>query len=147
MSARMIEESVQIDRPPDAVWAAIADYPYDLEWRRGITEMKPDPPGPPALGTRVHEVLKLGGRSYVTDSTVTELEPGVSYRFSGNGTSGDVQGSRTVRGNGDAAVFTYKIELEPKPALRMLGPLLVPMLRSGLKKDLRRLKTLLEEPK
>jgi hypothetical protein len=44
-------------------------------------------------------------------------------------------------------VFTYRIELEPKPALRMLGPLLVPMLRSGLKKDLRRLKALLEEPR
>lgn len=50
-----------------------------------------------------------------------------SYRFSGGGTSGEVQGSRTVRaagdGNGVGAVFSYRIELEPKPVLRLLGPL------------------------
>ncbi len=39
----IIEESVSIHRPPAEVWAAIADYPFDLQWRRGITEMTPDP--------------------------------------------------------------------------------------------------------
>src|SRR3954447_19293138 len=114
MGVRTVEESVSIGRSPEDVWAAIADYPYDLEWRRGITEMTPDPPGPPALGTHVHEVLKLAGRSFTTDSTVTQLEPGASYRFEGSGTSGEVKGSRTVAGNGGDTVFTYKIELEPK---------------------------------
>ena len=99
-----IEESVRIDRPPEE-WAAIADYSFDLQWRRGITEMSPDPPGPPEPGTRVHEVLKLAGRRFTTDSTVSEVDPGASYR---------------------------------------LGPLLVPLLRSGLQKDLKRLKALLE---
>ena len=51
-----IEESVPIDRPPEQVWASIADYSFDLQWRRGITEMTPDPPGPPPLGSRIHEV-------------------------------------------------------------------------------------------
>lgn len=141
-----IEESVSIGRPPAEVWAAIADYPFDLQWRRGITEMTPDPPGPPSPGTRVHEVLRMAGRSFTTDSTVSDVDPGVSYRFAGTGTSGDIRGSRTVRANQDegGSVFTYRIDLEPKGAARALGPLLVPILRSGLRKDLKRLKSILE---
>jgi carbon monoxide dehydrogenase subunit G len=141
-----VEESVRIGRPAAAVWAAIADYPFDLQWRKGITEMTPEPPGPPAVGTRVHEVLRLSGKHFTTDSTVVEVDPGVSYAFAGRGTSGEVRGSRTVRAapGGDGADFTYAIDLQPTRGLRVLGPLLVPMLRSGLRKDLGRLKELLE---
>jgi len=141
-----IEESVPIERPPEQVWASIADYSFDLQWRRGITEMTPDPPGPPAPGSRIHEVLKLAGRRFTTDSTVSEVDPGVAYTFAGAGTSGDVRGRRSVMPNrgGGGSVFTYMIELEPTGAARALGPLLVPLLRSGLQKDLKRLKALLE---
>lgn len=146
MRTHHVEETVRIGRPPADVWAAIADYPFDLQWRKGITEMTPDPPGPPALGTRVHEVLTLSGKRFTTDSTVVELDPGVSYAFAGSGTSGQVRGARRVRParDGDGADFTYVIDLAPRRGLRALGPLLVPMLRSGLRKDLERLKQLLE---
>lgn len=46
---------------------------------------------------------------------------------------------------GTGAVFTYDIELTPRGGMRLLGPLLGPMARSGLKKDLGRLKELLEQ--
>ena len=146
MRTHHVEETVRIDRPPADVWAAIADYPFDLQWRKGITEMTPDPPGPPALGTRVHEVLTLSGKRFTTDSTVVEVDPGVSYAFAGSGTSGQVRGARRVRParDGDGADFTYVIDLAPRRGLRALGPLLVPILRSGLRKDLERLKQLLE---
>ena len=41
-----VEESVRIARPPAEVWTAIADYGFDREWRKGLLEMTPDPPGP-----------------------------------------------------------------------------------------------------
>src|SRR4051812_17774375 len=145
MSPVHIEESVVIGRPPDEVWDAIANYAFDLEWRNGLKEMTPDPDGPPARGTKVHEVVHNSGRDYVADTVVTHLEPGTSYRFEGSGTIGGVAGGRAVRPvrDGQAAVFTYTIDLEPKGAMRLLGPLLGPMVRSGLKKDLRRLDALL----
>ncbi len=143
-----IQESVQIDRPPAEVWEAIADYSLDLQWRRGLLEMAPDPPGGPAVGTRVHEVVHSSGRDFVADTSVTDLEPGVSYRFAGSGTIGGLEGGRTVEPNpdGTGAVFTYEIGLKPTGGMRLLGPLLGPMVRSGLRKDLLRLKALLEEP-
>jgi hypothetical protein len=42
-------------------------------------------------------------------------------------------------------VFTYTIELQPTGGMRLLGPLLGPIVRSGLKKDLQRLKGVLED--
>jgi hypothetical protein len=141
-----VEESVQIARSPTEVWDAIADYAFDFEWRKGLREMTPDPPGPPALGTNVHEVVRNSGRDYVADTAVTELEQGVSYRFAGSGTMGPLAGGRAVRAdeNGTGAVFTYTIEVQPKGPMRLLGPLLGPIVRSGLRKDLQKLKALLE---
>ena len=142
-----VEESVQIARPPVDVWSAIADYAFDSEWRDGLREMTPDPPGPPALGTKVREVVRSSGRDYVADCVVTELDPGVSYRFAGEGTIGGLEGGRAVRPDaaGGGAVFTYTIEMQPTGGMRLLSPVLGPMVRSGLKKDLDRLRTLLED--
>ena len=145
-SGVQISESVQIERPPGEVWDAIADYGFDLKWRNGLEEMAPDPPGGPEVGTKVHEVVRNGGRTYVADTVVTALEPGVSYEFSGSGTIGGLGGGRAVRADGSEgrSVFTYDIRLSPTGGMRLLRPILGPIVRSGLKKDLRRLKGLLE---
>jgi hypothetical protein len=141
-----IEESVSIARPPAEVWDAIADYGFDRRWRKGLQEMEPDPPGGPAVGTKVHEVVRSSGRDFVADTTVTEVDAGASYRFSGQGTIGGVAGGRSVRprAGGAGAVFTYAVDLTPTGAMRLMRPLLGPMVRSGLRKDLATLKRLLE---
>jgi hypothetical protein len=142
-----VTESIEINKPPAEVWAAIADYSFDLKWRKGLTDMTPDPPGGPAPGTKVHEVVRTSGREYIADTVVTDLDPGVSYRFTGSGTIGGLAGARTVRAepDGTGAVFTYEIELEPEGRMRLLRPILGWMVRSGLKKDLRTLKDLIEQ--
>jgi carbon monoxide dehydrogenase subunit G len=141
-----VQESVEIARPPHEVWDAIADYGFDRAWRKGLTDMTPDPPGGPAVGTKVHEVLRSSGREYVADTVVTSVDPGSSYEFSGSGTIGGLRGGRSVRASqdGSGSVFTYDIQLEPKGGMRLLRPLLGPMVRSGLRKDLQTLRALLE---
>ena len=142
-----VAESVQIERPPGEVWAAIADYSLDYRWRNGLRDMTPDPPGPPAVGTKVHEVVRSSGRDFIADTVVTDIDAGVSYRFTGSGTIGAISGGRSVepRQDGAAALFTYAVELEPRGVMRLLGPLLGPIVRSGLRKDLQALKRLLED--
>ena len=108
----VIEEAVTIACPADAVWAMVTDYSSDHLWRPGIREMIPDPPGAPAVGTHVREVLQTGKRAFVTESTVASVGPGMTYRFSGTGTTGKVEGARTVEAiDADAASFTYRVEL------------------------------------
>lgn len=107
--------------------------------------MTPDPPGQPRIGTKVHEVVRSSGRDYVADTVVTDLDPGAAYRFAGAGTIGGVAGGRSVHAaDGSGTVFTYTIDLTPTGGMRLLRPLLGPMVRSGLRKDLHKLKTLLE---
>ena len=141
-----VQESVEIARPPHEVWDAIADYGFDRDWRKGLTDMTPDPPGGPAVGTKVHEVLRSAGREYVADTVVTSVDAGSSYEFSGSGTIGGLRGGRSVRASqdGSGSVFTYDIQLEPKGGMRLLRPILGPMVRSGLRKDLQTLRALLE---
>ncbi len=63
-SSIRIAESVHIDRAPADVWDAIADYSYDKQWRKGLRDMTPDPPGPPAVGTKVHDAEGLNVMVY-----------------------------------------------------------------------------------
>jgi Polyketide cyclase / dehydrase and lipid transport len=137
---------VEIARPAPDVWAVVTDYATDTTWRKGITEMTPDIDGPPHVGTNVREVLHLGGREYITDTTVTEVGPDMSYRFAGTGTSGVVRGRRhvTPAATPDAAVFTYDVELEPHSIPRLAQPVLAWWLQRSLRRDLRRLRTILE---
>jgi Polyketide cyclase / dehydrase and lipid transport len=142
-----VQESVEIARPPSEVWNAIADYSFDREWRKGLTDMTPEPPGGPAVGTKVHEVVRNSGREYVADTVVTSLDPGISYEFSGSGTIGGLRGGRSVHASqgGESSVFTYDIQLQPKGGMRLLRPILGPVVRSGLKKDLQTLRAALED--
>jgi Polyketide cyclase / dehydrase and lipid transport len=142
-----IRESVEIGRSADEVWNAIADYSFDLKWRKGLTEMAPDPGGPAAMGTKVHEVVLTSGREYVADTIVTDFAPGVSYRFAGEGTIGGLAGGREVEPTKPGSSrFSYSIQLDPRGRMRLLRPVLAPMIRSNLRKDLQKLKTLLEAP-
>ena len=141
-----VEESVTVARSPDVVWSVVADYGRDIEWRKGLTDMTPDPPGPPGIGTKVHEVLKTGGRSYVADSTVTQVGA-MTYRFEGSGTLGKLAGSRTVIASASPseAMFTYEIEITPSGMSRLLRPIIAVAARNGLRSDLKRLRELLEQ--
>ena len=131
--------------PPRQVWAVVTDYATDTVWRKGITEMIPDRDGPPDVGTKVREVLQHGGRQDVTDTAVTEVGPGMSYRFAGAGTSGVVRGRRSVTraSTPKTAVFTYDVELEPNAIPRLARPILRWWLQHSLRRDLRRLRTLI----
>ena len=138
-------ENVRIARPAHAVWTYVSDYSKDTEWRTGITEMTPDRDGPPAVGTNLKEVLHLGRKEYVTRTVVTDVGPGLRYRFAGEGTSGAVSGERIVTNDGsDASVLTYHVDITPTHVPLGLRRLTVAWFRWSLRKDLNRLRTTLE---
>jgi hypothetical protein len=136
---------VTIDRPADAVWSVVGDYGRDRQWRRHIVEMTPDRVGPPAVGTRVREVLRLAGKDHVTDTVVTATGPGLAYRFSGAGSSGAVLGGRSVQPIGDgASVFRYDVQVDAPQLPRAVRPIMGWWLTRSLRRDLRRLRRQLE---
>jgi len=141
-----ISESAQVDVPAAELWGVVEDYALDVRWRSGIVEMTPNPPGPPVVGSKIHEVTRSAGRTYVTDSIIESVGPDYQYRFSGSGDSGRVSGGRSVVPitNGSAEV-TYDVELGLSGVLRLAKPLVATMMRRTLRRDLAALKTLIEE--
>lgn len=132
-----------IDRPPAEVWAVVADYDRDPEWRKGVETMAPSTRGPAVVGTTTDEVLHLGGRTYRNRGEVLAVEPGRRLEWR-TVRGADANGSRTVTPTADGrsevelvlGVRTHGLE-------RLLQPVLAPMLRKGLHQDLARLAALL----
>jgi uncharacterized protein YndB with AHSA1/START domain len=131
-----------IERPAAEVWATLADYGRDPDWRRGVETMAPSTAGPAVVGTTTDEVLHLGGRTYRNGGLVTAVEPG--RRLEWRTTSGaDANGARTVVPVGDdRCEVTLELVVRPHGIERLLKPVLIPMLRRGLHRDLRRLAAL-----
>ena len=125
------QQTTIVDRPADEVWAHVANYAFDLEWRDGLTDMTPTPAGPPKTGTTVHEELRSMGTTIVNDTTII-MTGDHAYRFVGGGTSGEVEGGRKVVAiDTERSEFTYDINLTLNGAGRFLGPVLRPLLRAG----------------
>jgi hypothetical protein len=71
-----IVASVEIDRSASQVWAYVADYGNDINWRAGVTQMRPSQPGPAQEGVTTHELLRVLGMTFRTDATINRVEPG-----------------------------------------------------------------------
>ena len=67
---------------------------------------------------------------------MTELDPGVSYRFAGPGTIGDVTGGRRVASNDAGATFTDDFAVTLQGFNRLLRPIIARKLQQGLRRDL-----------
>lgn len=132
-----------IDRPPAEVWAVVADYDRDPDWRKGVETMAPSASGPAVAGTTTDEVLHLGGRTYRNHGQVVAVDPGRRLEWR-TLRGADANGSRTVTPTADGrSEVELVLEVRTHGLERLLEPVLAPMLRKGLHQDLGRLKALL----
>jgi uncharacterized protein YndB with AHSA1/START domain len=139
-----VTAQVEVDRPAEAVWAVLADYARDPEWRAGVLEMTPTPAGPAAVGTRTRERMRFAGRELRNDGEVVAVDPG--RRFAWRTTAGaDADGARVVvpLGAGRCRVELL-LRVRPHGAERLTAPLAAVLLRRGLRADVRRLRALVE---
>ena len=137
--------SVEIDRPASEVWAYVADYGNDLNWRASISQMRPSQPGPAQVGVTTHELLRLLGMTFRTDATIDRVETGRLLEWRAHDQQKQLHGSRLVEPTGLASSrFTEVVEGHLHGFLRPLEPLVAWLLRRQTPTDLRRLKHLLE---
>jgi uncharacterized protein YndB with AHSA1/START domain len=139
-----LTRSLTIDAPAPAVWAVLSDYARDPEWRTGVLVMEPSPAGPVAVGTTTHEEMRLGGRAYVNDGVVDEVDPG--RRLAWHTTDGaDASGSRLVEALPDGGCrATLVLRVRPHGAEALMAPIVRRLLDRGLRRDLEALAALVE---
>lgn len=137
----MLTTEIRIDRPANDVWAVVADYDRDPDWRAGVETMAPSTTGVVVPGTTTDEVLHFSGRTYRNGGVVVSVDEG--RRFTWRTTSGvDARGAREVIPVDDGTTI---VRLELDPTLPGIKRVLRPVLGRQLVADGARLKTLLEE--
>lgn len=136
--------SVDIDRPARDVWAVLADYGRDPEWRSGVLSMTADPPGLAARGTTTAEVMRFAGRTLRNDAEIIRVSPGRELAW--RTTSGiDVSGVRVVEPRDPQRCrVRLATRVRPRGFDRVLAPLARLLLQRRITRDGRRLRSLAE---
>lgn len=140
------ELSVTIDRPSTDVFCFLRDKDqYPQEKGSPVLVLEQTTPGPAGVGTRYREVVQMlpGYRGEIL-SEITRFEPGVALAetFSGAGMSGELLYEFRPEGAGTLLV---QIEtLRYRGALRLMEPIIRPVLRRRLQSRLGEIKRVLE---
>ena len=140
-----VETDIVINRPVDEVAAYAADASNAPEWYANIDSVDWQTPPPAAVGSKMTFVARFLGRRLEYTYEVVELVPAerlvmrtaqgpfpmettYTWRHAGQGST-----RMTLRHRGEPAGFT-----------RVMAPFMAPAIRRANRKDLARLKALLE---
>jgi uncharacterized membrane protein len=141
-----ITGSIEIDRPPEEVFAYLDQLERHGEWQSQIISSKLETEGPTGVGTRATDTRKVPGGTQNVTYEVTEHDPPRKTSF--RGTNGPVRpvGSVTVEPAGEGrSRVTLELDLKGHG---LLGPIVAVLARSQARKqvpqDQQRLKERLE---
>ena len=140
-----IEESVEINRPPEEVFDYVANPENFPEWSSIVLEVQKEGQGQPKEGDRFTTVAKFLGRRFETPLEVAAYQP--PRLHSNKSTGGPIQQewTRTFEETaGGGTRLTQVVEGEPGGFFRLVGPLLERAGRRQFRADLENLKDLLE---
>lgn len=140
-----IEESVEINRPPEEVFDYVADPENLPEWSGIVLEVQKEGPGQPKEGDRFTSVAKFLGRRFETPLEVTAHQPPRLHSHKSTGGPMPQEWTRTFEETaGGGTRLTQVVEGEPGSFFRLAGPLLERAGRRQFRADLENLKDLLE---
>jgi uncharacterized protein YndB with AHSA1/START domain len=113
------EHSVQINRPPDVVFAFFADGENDPQWRPLVKEITRNGPVGPGMTYR-QRVAGPGGRAVPSDFEVIAYEPDTHLAF--RVTAGPVRpvGDYNFRPAADGTEVTFKLSAELSGVKKLL---------------------------
>jgi uncharacterized membrane protein len=141
---KQIEVSVWIDRPAEEVYAYVIDLDRWPEWRSDVVGGELVTEGPIRVGTQARGIAKILGRPFTIDVEVTALEPGA--RFGYRPIKGPLKTNNLctfeTRAGGTLVILTDDIGL--KGIFKVFLPVMASLVRSGYRKNLAGLKSVLE---
>ncbi len=132
-----------IARPPAMVARVMFDPARDAEWTSGVIESRPHAPGHLRPGARVDRRVRFLGRTfwYTYEVTAADAQSWVEMRVT-DPFPMTVRYELSAAGGGTVA--RIGTEGDAGGFFRYVGPLLSPMVRRNITKDLRALKRVVE---
>lgn len=139
-----VRSSVVIARPVAAVFAFVADFGNDPQWRSEVRDMRYLSDGPVGVGTRLRETSALLGRLVVTESVIPVYQPNARVDFDSVSGPFRVRGSRTFEVVADGTRLTYELEWQPAGIYRLVAPLVGGMYQRTVDRYLARVAAILQ---
>ena len=146
MSRIDVTAEVAIRRPRAQVAAYMIDPAHDPEWIGGVREVNVQTPPPLRVGSRVARVASFLGRRVEYVNEVSELDPQrlLDMRSVAAPFPMRITYSFDDRDDGAATTVRNRVRGEPGGFFALFGPLLAPLVRRSVQRDLERLRDALE---
>lgn len=148
MEAPPIRTSVEVDAPPEHVWATLIDIERQPEWMHDLRDVRLLTPPPVGVGTRAVGRVQAFGIAVEDPIEVTAFEPPRRYAIRH---AGFVRGSGDIRlvpdgGDGDTAttLVIWEEILAPRLLPHLGGLVVAAIFRPIFERDLERLAALVE---
>src|SRR5215208_4408765 len=140
-----VETEVKIARPRAEVAAYASEPDNAMEWYANIESAEWRTPRPLAVGSRFAFVARFMGRRLAYTYEVKELVPGERFVMATAEGPFAMETTYTWADAGDGAtVMRLRNRGEPSGFSRLVAPLMAPAVRRANRKDLARLKRMLE---
>lgn len=128
-----LDVSREIAVAPDVAFGAMADVRNEVRWNSKVTRSDLVSGEPIQRGSRFETV----NRGQVYDSTITEYERPTRLTFEVTGKQMDITTTFTFAANAQGTVLHGDFDFRPKGLLKVVFPLMRPMIRGDLPKQMR----------
>src|SRR5205823_3185612 len=130
-----IDESIEIEKPPEFVWALVRDLERAPEWQESLESVDVQ------AGT---EVRRFAGRTQEATFVIVEDDPPRRLVITSKGGPAFVRASLELSPSGDGTRVEFVLELELHGAARLAGGIVRPAAQREVEANLRRLKEVAE---
>ena len=138
------EVSIEINRPVEQVFAAMADTANHPQWDPGLLEAHLTPDGPVRVGTKITEVRKFMGRTFENTVDVIAFEPNARITRKSADVLATVVGTATFAATPIGTQVIWRWDVQFSRFFVLIGPWGASALKRGSEKSLLGLKNLLE---
>lgn len=126
-----IREAMHIDCPPAAAFDMMADVRRVADWNGGVSRAEMTSAGPIGQGSKFIAI----NRGQKLESTITTFDRPELLEFSTAGKAFDVAGTFRFEEAGAGTGLVIELDPHPKGIMKLLFPVLKPMIRRDLRKQ------------
>jgi hypothetical protein len=139
-----IEDSVEIKKLPDKVFAYTTDAKSWPKWQTILPQAEQTSSGPVAVGTTFKGIVRMMGLSMKWTAQATEHVPPTKYGKTITSMALINEQHNTYEPEEDGTRFAIVYDLKIRGVFKLMSPVLVSRMRKELRKSLENLKGVLE---
>jgi carbon monoxide dehydrogenase subunit G len=120
-----------VRRPPEEVFAALADLEQAPRWVPDLVSVEKQTPGPVGVGTRYSEVVRMGEKVSEAELEVTEHDPPRVFAHRGQGGPARFTARFTLTPDGEGTRVAHAYTVQLSGFAKLLTPVVARWIRKN----------------